>query len=230
MPVRGVIFDLDGTLVRFTFQPGRVKHEIIELARRHKAPGALLDPATAIGPLRDSVQAALRLRDGAPAARRFYDATEEILERFEMAAATATSLRDGAEETLRTLREMGVGRVLLTNAGPTPLRLLMDKFGLAALLEQAYSRRDVPKEKPDPAGVRFVLDQMGWAAGESLLVGDSKVDVRAAAAAGVRPVGVLGGSSPEADLRAAGADDIVSGLDAIPGLVRALDARRGSPR
>ena len=43
----------------------------------------------------------------------------------------------------------------------------------------------MPQQKPDPAALFWVMDRAGVAPGESLFVGDSRNDVRAAKAAGV---------------------------------------------
>src|SRR3954447_7283153 len=60
---------------------------------------------------------------------------------------------------------------------------------------------ETTNQKRNPA---VVLDRLGIAASEAIVVGDSPYDAQAAGKIGLRAIGVLCGGVPEADLRKAG--------------------------
>ena len=64
---------------------------------------------------------------------------------------------------------------------------------------------DCARGKPDSAPVLAALDALGIPAQHALMVGDSPLDMQAAAAAGVLPVGALWGYGADTDLIGAGA-------------------------
>lgn len=64
--------------------------------------------------------------------------------------------------------------------------------------------------KPDPGALRAVLAQLGCAAADAVMIGDSEVDVATARAAGVRSVAVAWGMRGTDVLRAAGPDHLAS--------------------
>lgn len=67
--------------------------------------------------------------------------------------------------------------------------------------------------------VRLALERAGaWPGEDSVLIGDTPLDVAAALEAGVRPIGVAGGRYSRTDLLAAGAHAAVSELDELDGL------------
>ncbi|GGP45856.1 hypothetical protein GCM10010278_23310 [Streptomyces melanogenes] len=79
---------------------------------------------------------------------------------------------------------------------------------------------DVDSGKPAPDPVHQALALVDGDAATSVFVGDTVWDMKAAARAGVRPVGVLAGGIPRADLEEAGA---VAVYDNPAALLAALD-------
>ena len=79
------------------------------------------------------------------------------------------------------------------------------------------SRPGVPT-KPDPTGVRRILEQLGADGAATLYVGDSGVDMETARNAGLTACGVTWGYRPRASLEAAGAEfmaDTVAELERV---------------
>ena len=68
--------------------------------------------------------------------------------------------------------------------------------GLADLLEVIVTSVDVGAEKPDPRGLRAVMQRLGVTPERTLFVGDADVDEGAAVAAGTHFVRAGGGQSP----------------------------------
>jgi phosphoglycolate phosphatase-like HAD superfamily hydrolase len=80
---------------------------------------------------------------------------------------------------------------------------------------------DVTKTKPDPEGILRLMDELGVAPHEAVLLGDHAVDMQAAHAAGIRGIGISHGFGTPAELKAAGAIRVVDDLASIPGIIEA---------
>jgi HAD superfamily hydrolase (TIGR01509 family) len=147
------------------------------------------------------------------------DAKERHTARY---AGLADLLRpfDGARDLVRALADRGVRVVLSTSAAPEELEKLRAVLDVDDLV-QVTGAEDVDEAKPEPDLVHAALDLAGVPADRAVFVGDSVWDVEAAVRAGVPCVGVLSGGTSAAELRDAGAADVVEDVAA---LLRDLDA------
>jgi phosphoglycolate phosphatase len=104
----------------------------------------------------------------------------------------------------------GAGRVLVvhTNKPGRLARKILDGLGLLPRLAAVLGGDEAPR-KPDPTGVRELMARAGAAPRDTVFVGDSRVDVRTARAAGVAVVAVTWGFGARAELAAEGATVIV---------------------
>ncbi|HEX9050831.1 MAG TPA: HAD-IA family hydrolase [Anaeromyxobacter sp.] len=104
----------------------------------------------------------------------------------------------------------GSGRSLAvcTNKPGVLARKILDGLGLLPHLTAVLGGDEAPR-KPDPTGVRELMARAGAAPGETVFVGDSRVDLRTARAAGVAFVGVTWGFGTRAELAAEGATVLV---------------------
>lgn len=109
----------------------------------------------------------------------------------------------GAVELLARLRNAGVGLGLATNRDNAWQALA--SVGLAQYFDTAVGSGDVPRGKPSPDMIFMAMNQMGADPGQSVYIGDSIFDMRAATGAGIKAVGVTEGGTSEEDLLAAGA-------------------------
>jgi phosphoglycolate phosphatase len=88
----------------------------------------------------------------------------------------------GVAETLEKLASMPMA--VLTNK---PVRIsvrILDAMGLAKYFRAIYGGNSFETKKPDPLGARTILRELGAEPRETLLVGDSEVDVQTARNAG----------------------------------------------
>jgi HAD superfamily hydrolase (TIGR01509 family) len=80
----------------------------------------------------------------------------------------------------------------------------------------------VDRAKPAPDLLEAAAARLGVAPADCWCVGDSRWDMLAASAAGMRPIGVTTGAATADDLRAAGADRVVGHLDELIGQLAAV--------
>lgn len=90
-------------------------------------------------------------------------------------------------------RLAGRRRAVLSNKPEAMTRVIVEALGFAPHMDGAWGGDSFPTMKPDPAPIVTVLERLGVATGRALMVGDSDVDILAAARAGVRSIRVRTG-------------------------------------
>ena len=220
MPLKAMLFDLDGTITRPRLDFPAIKREI-----GISANSFILE----------------ELEKMSPAARRRAMA---IVERHEEEAARKSELNDGARELLDALARRGVATAVVTRNSLASVKLVLERHGLrfttAVCREQAAP-------KPSPAGIVLALARLNVPPAQAIYVGDHAIDINAGRAGGVRTIWVTNGRQPaspatvllcEAALRcearagrpagdfdpAPEADFVVAGLREIIALLDALEA------
>ena len=158
MPIKAVIFDLDGTITQPYFDFDAIREEI-GLARDS-------------GPLLESMEKMT------PELRR---KAEEILYKHEENAVIESKLNSGAKHTLSRLRAEGIHIGVLTRNKRDNAHAIASKHDLQ--FDAVIGREDGPV-KPDAFGVLELCRQFGVKPQETLLVGDYLFDLLCAKAAG----------------------------------------------
>jgi phosphoglycolate phosphatase len=140
-----------------------------------------------------------------------------VLDELELRWNEKSEPVDGVEAVLAGLRSKypGVKLATLTNSGRAPSEALLRRYGLLKHFDFTFSRDEIPYMKPRPESITHALSVMGQPKEESLYVGDSIVDVRAARAAGVRVASVVSGRYSADRLRSEGADFVLGFLPEI---------------
>ncbi|HAO74763.1 MAG TPA: phosphoglycolate phosphatase [Pseudomonas sp.] len=133
-----------------------------------------------------------------------------------------TAVYPGVRDCLDWLRERRVKLAMITNKPAQFIEPLLEEKGLAGYFDWLVGGDTLPQQKPDPAALFWVMDKAGVAPSESLFVGDSRNDVRAAKAATVRCVALTYGynhGEPIADEQPALVlDDLRELVASVPGL------------
>jgi len=108
-----------------------------------------------------------------------------------------TVLYEGVRESLELLRVAGVRMAVLTNKPNRNTTGILAGLGVAGFFARAYGGNAFPLRKPDPMGLRTIMEELGVGAERTLMIGDSAVDIRTARAAGVASAGLTYGFQPE---------------------------------
>ena len=88
-------------------------------------------------------------------------------------------------ETLTTLKEKGILRVINTNR-TTTMPFIMERFNLGPYFDMVVTALDVKNHKPHRESVDKIVDTLTLERNEVVFVGDSEVDRQTAESAGVR--------------------------------------------
>jgi phosphoglycolate phosphatase-like HAD superfamily hydrolase len=109
----------------------------------------------------------------------------------------------GARELLLRMRSAGLRRVVASSAGRDELDALLERAGLADLVDASTSSSDADASKPAPDIVEAALEQAGCGPDGAVMLGDTPYDVEAALRAGVAIVALRCGGWDREALRGA---------------------------
>ena len=121
-------------------------------------------------------------------------------------AADTSRLYPGVRETLVKLAGRGDRIALFTNKPKRVTARTLDFLGIKDFFEVILCPEDLTRRKPDPEGIFKCVEMTGSDLSRTLMVGDSRADIDAGKAAGVKTLGLLNGMGDREKLLAAGPD------------------------
>ncbi len=182
-----LVFDLDGTLI----DSAQDLCNSVNAALQESGLAPLPDPAIA-GFVGNGAPMLMR-RALAMACNSAIDQVDDVL--FNNAYAfflqyyrehklDFTYAYDGVLDALKALHELhdapsSPSRIMavLTNKPVRPARGICEGLGLADYLLHIYGGDSFPMKKPDPLGLRSLMEETGARPDETVMIGDSQVDV-----------------------------------------------------
>jgi phosphoglycolate phosphatase len=197
--LRLLVFDLDGTLI----DSAQDLCNSVNAALREFGLGPLTDPVIAsfVGngaPLlmRRSLALAAGIAPDEVNEDLFTKAYAFFLQYYREHKLDFTHAYEGVLDALKALRELhdapgGPARTMavLTNKPVRPARGICEGLGLADYFLHIYGGDSFPVKKPDPLGLRSLMDETGASPGETVMIGDSEVDIQTARNAGAWALG-----------------------------------------
>jgi phosphoglycolate phosphatase len=222
--IKAVIFDKDGTLFDFRSSWGRWCAKLLGALARDT--GHLVQLAHAIGfdPNTNSFAPDSPVIAGTP--HEIADCLLPLLPGMGQAALEGriNALAAEAEMTpavalrplLEGLRDQGLRLGLATNDTEVPARAHMAQHGITDLFDMILGCDSGYGAKPGPGMLLAFAAHTGIATGACVMVGDSRHDLMAGRAAGMRTVAVLTGVAEAEDL-ADLADVVLADISGLPG-------------
>jgi phosphoglycolate phosphatase len=114
------------------------------------------------------------------------DALAQFLAAYDERLTHYTRPYDGIPEMLDELGSHAVTMALLTNKPSAQSVRILEVFGLSKYFQWVLGGDGPWPRKPEPDGLRFLMHQAAAGPGETVLIGDSTVDLQTARSAGVR--------------------------------------------
>lgn len=196
--IRGVIFDVDGTLVDSNDAHAQAWVEALALSGYQveferirqligKGGDKLLPETTG-------------LEKDSPEGRKISEQRRKIFKEKYLAGLQPTP---GAKPLLERMRASGLKMVIASSAQEDELDDLLNVAAAKPFMADQASSGDAKNSKPDPDIVQVALGKIGLEAEESLMVGDTPYDIEAASKAGVRTVAFRSGGWSDHDLEGA---------------------------
>lgn len=217
--LKTVIFDLDGTLL----------NTIGDLAGAREP---RLRPAGLAQPYRGGVPGDGGLRHpqpggeihpgGMPGTRPPWRRLSAEFQRYYGAhQRDRTVPYDGVPAMLAALKGRGLRLAVYSNKADEFSRSLAEYF-FPGTFDAILGKRPGIPGKPDPAGLRLLLAELGAAPEESVLVGDGETDVRSARNAGLRCLAVTWGFRSRESLEREAPDALADRPEELPEILKSL--------
>jgi phosphoglycolate phosphatase len=191
-----LIFDLDGTLIDSRRDLANSVNAMLRHFQRPELPPEVI--ASYIG---NGAPMLVRRALGDPDDENFVqDALLYFMAWYREHKLDHTYVYEGVRESLDAIRASrngsSVKMAVLSNKPVGPTRAIVEALGLGEYFFQVYGGNSFHTKKPDPAGVEALLEEAGAQPEQTILIGDSDVDVLTARNAGIYSLGVTYGLAP----------------------------------
>ena len=118
-------------------------------------------------------------------------------------------------ETLEWMKERGITTTIATSRNNASLADFLVKLDIKKYFPYALGGQDTQQLKPHPQPVLKTLEELGFKAEETLVIGDMWMDIEMGKGAGVYTCGVTYGNSDREALLKAGADYVVDCISEV---------------
>ncbi|HSM87498.1 MAG TPA: HAD-IA family hydrolase [Candidatus Limnocylindrales bacterium] len=195
--IKLLIFDLDGTLVDSRIDLANSVNAMLRHYRKPELPNDVI--GSYIG---NGAPMLVRRSLGDPDDESFVqEALLFFMAYYREHKLDTTYVYDGIFESLDAIRASrnGLGDLkmaVLSNKPVGPSRGIVEDLGLGKYFFQVYGGNSFHTKKPDPAGVHALLSEAEARVEETVIVGDSDVDIITARNAGIYSLGVTYGLAP----------------------------------
>ncbi|MFN2349920.1 MAG: phosphoglycolate phosphatase [Thioalkalivibrio sp.] len=214
-----VLIDLDGTLVDSVPDLAYCVDAMMrELGLRERGEPAVRQ-WVGNGVERLVQRALINAVDGDPDPTEFERAIPVFMRLYRENTSGRSHLYPGVREGIDYLKRAGMRVACVTNKAEQFTLPLLRDMGILDDFELVVSGDTLAVKKPDPAPLLHAAERLGVSVAESLMVGDSRSDVKAARAAGFPIVCVSYGYNHGEDIRDYGPDAVIDRLDQLQGLL-----------
>ena len=225
--LRGVIFDIDGTLVDSNDAHAR---SWVDTLREigYGVPFDVIWPMIGMGGDK-LLPSAIGIESESAIGKQLSARRWEIFERDYLSRLKPAR---GARDLVQRMKDDGLEMIVASSAAGNELVALMEAANVADLMESKTSSSDAKDSKPDPDIVQAAVRKSGLEPDELVMLGDTPYDVQAAIGANVKLVGLLCGGWTMLELSGATAiyddpSDLLRWYDYSPFAVKAF-AGKGS--
>ncbi len=214
-----VIFDLDGTLVDSVPDLAWSANRTLE-----KLGLPLVEEAKARDYVGNGLETFIKRfltqkMDGEPEPALYAKALKIFDKHYANNVAQFSQLYDGTLACLKMLRSKGFKMALATNKAQRYTHILLTHLQIEEYFEVVVGGDTVAQKKPDPMPLLHTARICDVAVQRCIMVGDSRHDIAAAKAAGMKVVAVPYGYNHGEDIANFKPDHIIDSLEKLPALL-----------
>ena len=215
-----ILIDVDGTLVDSVPDLAYCVDETMQAIGRPGYGEARVRDWVGNGVERLVRRALIGRLDGEPTDEDFEQAYPIFLALYTENTSKRSQLYPGIEDGLDWLKAAGYTLGCVTNKAAQFTEPLLRDLGIRDYFGLVIAGDTLPRKKPDPLPLLHAAEHFGVSPADSLMVGDSVSDVKAARAAGFSIVCMSYGYNHGQDIREAHPDAVIDSLVEIKGLIR----------
>jgi len=215
--IKGIIFDLDGTLVQSAIDFRKMKGKMIQYLVSKGVDEGLLSPQETNVVILSKSEKNLAEK-GVPQdeIKTTLEQVEEIMNEVEMESVTNVTEIDGTKEALKKLKEQGYKTAVLTRGHSKYSVEALKNTGLLGYFNLVLGREETPKPKPYAEALEHTSKLLKLNIDELILVGDHPIDLECAKNAKARFIGVLTGSAKPETWREADCNEVLTSVRELP--------------
>ncbi len=157
--------------------------------------------------------------DGEPDDALFEKAYPIFMELYKENTSKRSCLYPGVKEGIDYLQAAGYKLGCVTNKAEEFIHPLLKDLGLFDYFESIVSGDSLDKKKPDPLPLLYSAEKLGVSAEDSLMLGDSISDVKAARAAGFQIICMSYGYNHGVDIRESNPDAVIDSMVELKDLI-----------
>jgi phosphoglycolate phosphatase len=192
--LKGVVFDLDGTVIYSTIDFVKMKQKMIKVLEANGIPEGVLTPReTTVVTLERSE--GMWEESGKPEEERVKvrERLDEIMNQGELEAVPLVKEIEGAAEAIGLLSERGYKLAILTRSHHAYAVEALKKIGAHDHFDIILGRGETPRPKPYPEALEHTTELLGLEMDEIVFVGDHHIDALSASNSGCPFIGVRTG-------------------------------------
>lgn len=202
--LKGVIFDIDGTLV--DSNDAHAESWVDTFAEAgYDVPFAVVRPLIGMGADK-LLPRAIGVSSDSDAGKKLTRRRSEI---FEQKYLPHLRPLKGSRELVQRVKADGLKPIVATSAKDKQLKGLLEAADVGDLMEEKATASDAKRSKPDPDIVHAVIEESEIPPTQLVMIGDTPYDIEAAARAKVRTIAFRSGGWKDEDLK--GAAEIYDG-------------------
>ncbi len=198
LPLKAVIFDLDGTLINSAIPFKEMKRKVIAFLHANGVDDRLLNEDMLSTEIIDLAICCLQRKDSSVnQVSEILAQVSNIMNEVELQSTGNATVIEGVPRTLRVLKERGLKLGVMTRGCSEYTHKILSKFSLNRFFDAVAARDDVDQPKPNPEHAFHLLRLLGVKAQETLFIGDHWSDAECAKQAGLNFVFVSHGQGVE---------------------------------
>lgn len=190
--LKGIIFDLDSTLIQAKIDFVEMKKHMIKLLEENGHPKDTLSPTD-----QTTVQIMECAKEAWDANGKTYDECadieariEEYMNKGEMDAIVNLGEIVGTSESIKKLKERGLKLAILTRSHHAYAIQALEKIELIEEFDVVLGRGETPEPKPYKGAIDHTLKLLNLGPDDVVMIGDHQIDRDSATSSGTMFIGV----------------------------------------
>ena len=195
MKLKGIIFDLDSTLIQAQIDFVAMKSNMISLLEKYGHPSGTLSPTsqTTVQIMENAHQEWDRQAKPKEECDYLLSEIEQIMNQGELAAIENLTEIDGTSQAIKKLKEKGLKLAILTRSHHAYAVQALKKLGIYDEFDLILGRNETPEPKPYKGAIDYTVKLLGLAIDNVVMIGDHQIDRDSAIKSGCMFIGVATG-------------------------------------
>lgn len=194
--IKGIVFDLDSTLVQSSIDFPKMKKKIIKLVEQNGHPKDTLSPINQTTvQIREAVEEEWEKQNKPdPEREELRRKITQFMDEGEMESVNNLAEIPGAKDAVTKLKNMGYKLAILTRGHHEYAIEALNKTGMHESFDLVLARGETPRPKPYKEALDHTVSKMGLTMDEIIFIGDHQIDRDSAKNSGCSFIGVATGT------------------------------------